>query len=215
MESKWYLYNKIKNIELSRECRQNVFDPDHNDDDGGEGGGDEFLRNFVERNIVDKVEMWSIRAFMVIASAMPLFAVIAALCGNRFCGYVQMVVAGFFGFFGVWTFVIYCAHKVSLLARVSRSNKLIKVNLSANDYNKLADPLQLGITFYLACVGVGIIWMMTLLECLICSQKYRETVHYHSPATVAPSHTTDSHSETSSIVSVQTDMQQTNKYAIE
>ena len=148
---------------------------------------------------------------MLIASAMPLFAFIAALCGNRFCGYVQMVVAGFFGAFAVWTFVIFCARKVSLSCRLSQSNKLIKVDL--ND-EKPFESLKFGITFYLACTGVGIVWLMTLLECVICSQKYRETVHYHSPATVAPSHTTDSHSERSSIVSVQTDKQQ-NKYTIE
>ena len=63
--------------------------------------------DFIERTEIDAIEFWAIRGFMLIACTLPLFAIISAFCGNRFCGYVQMVVSGFFGAFSIWTFLMW------------------------------------------------------------------------------------------------------------
>ena len=94
-----------------RECRQIVVDTTP-------------YEHFLDKTDVEKVELWAIRGFMLIASALPLFAVISALCGNRFCGYVQMVVSGFFGAFAIWTFVtFYFSRLVSLFKLLRSKNK--------------------------------------------------------------------------------------------
>ena len=51
----------------------------------------------VQQNILKP----SNRSVMLVAAGLPLFGCIAALCGNRFFGFVSICVAGMFGMTGI------------------------------------------------------------------------------------------------------------------
>merc|ERR1712141_697149 len=102
------------------------------------------------------VQLWIIRVTMLIAASMPFIAIIGAICGNRFCGYVSMVVSGFFGAMGLvlalFFFVQYIKPEFEF----------------GNDW-------EIGESFWCGNAAVALIWFFTFVDCLCLSKNYRQT----------------------------------------
>jgi len=88
-------------------------------------------------------QIWPIRGAMLISVVMPFIAIISVICGNRFCGYVSMVVSGLFGALSIGLFINFSIqYFVSLFSSSSAAcdmqNFIILIDaLDAGDITKL------------------------------------------------------------------------------
>jgi len=105
-------------------------------------------------------QIWPIRCAMLIAVVMPFVAVISVICGNRFCGYVSMVVSGLFGLLSIGLFV-YFSIQYFMLGSLPNDDP----------FNKY---VELGPSFLCAVAGSLTIMLLTFLDCLACSRNYRK-----------------------------------------
>jgi len=109
-----------------------------------------------------RVQIWMLRSVMLVAAGLPLFGCIAALCGNRFFGFVSICVAGMFGMTGIMLGFFFSAQYFPRDDQELPGSKL-KIN---GEY---------GETVYCLMGGVACIWFFSLLDCLACSRYYRST----------------------------------------
>lgn len=109
-----------------------------------------------------RLELWTLRTTMLIAAGLPLFGLITILCGNRFCGYVSIIVAGMFG-------------AMSILLGLFFSIEILgvpddEVELPENEFKLYG---EYGETTFILMGGVTVIWFFSLIDCILCSKYYR------------------------------------------
>jgi len=127
-----------------------------------------------------RLEIWMLRSVMLVAAGLPLFGCIAALCGNRFFGFVSVCVAGMFGMTGILLGFFFSAQY--FVSFVSKNDHILTLDsFQGRDDQELpgADKFlidgEYGETTYCLMGGVACIWFFSLLDCLACSRYYRAT----------------------------------------